>query len=425
MKKRALPALLAAAALLVTACSGGDESADPGPNETTAGGAAELSGDVVMWYPPIGGDIEREYWDGKIAEFKELHPDVNVEVEIIPWDGRGERMQTAINGRSTPDVTYALPADVYSWGSNGILTDMGPILEDQDKYLPNAIEAVTYDGTLYGAPALMGITTTIYVKPVWDAIGVEEADYPKTWEEVKEYAPQLKEAGYYVTQYDASPTMTLNGTFYPLLWSAGGTVLNEDVSAATLNGEEGVRAMEFAKWLVDGEYTPVDALTQDLPVETSPIARKEVAMLFSRSVASLTQNGLAPEELVIGQPLADAESYGYGNVGTWVLFESSENKEAAAAWINWLNTPENMNQFLPTRSQYSVRTDVTGLYEEGTLDAALEPFLSMGMTEPRSPHASEIMNIIKPHHQAILLGQKSVQEGLDDAAAEIDAVLDR
>ncbi|OYN92378.1 ABC transporter substrate-binding protein [Parenemella sanctibonifatiensis] len=409
----------AAGGLALTACGGGSASEIPAPSSDPD----TLSGSVTVWFPPIGGDIERPYWDEQINKFNGIYPNVEVAVEIIPWDSRGERMSTAIKGKTTPDITYALPADIYNWGAGGILVPLDEVVADKDKYLPNGLETMSYDGTLYGAPTVMGMTTTLHVKPVWDAVGVSPEDYPTTFDEVKEIAPKLKEQGYYITQYEAAPTMTLNGSFYPLLWSAGGTVLNEDGTAAALNGPEGLRALEFAKWLVDGDHTPKDALTQQLPVETSPIAQKKVAMLFSRSTASLLLNGLTLEELVVAEPLADKRAAGYGNVGAWVIFKESQNKDAAAAWINFQNQPDNLREFLPPRNQQSPRTDVTDLYEEGTPEAALEPMMDLGVTEPKSPKATEIMGIIKPEVQAALLGQKEPQAALDAAAAQIDAAL--
>ncbi|MGA4506987.1 ABC transporter substrate-binding protein [Propionibacteriaceae bacterium G1746] len=408
-----------AGGMALTAC--GSDSGSDVPASTSD--PSTLSGSITVWYPPIGGDIERPYWDAQIKKFNAAYPNVKVSVEIIPWDSRGERMSTAIKGKTTPDLTYALPADIYNWGSGGLLVPLDDVLADKDKYLPNALSTMTYDGKLYGAPTVMGLTTTLHVKPVWDAMGIDAANYPKTFDEVKELAPKLKEKGYYITQYDAAPTMTLNGSFYPLLWSAGGTVLNEEGTKATLNGSEGLRALEFAKWLVDGGHTPKDALTQQLPVETSPIAQKKVAMLFSRSTASLLLNGLKLDELVVAEPLADAKSAGYGNVGAWVIFNESKNKQAAAAWFNFQNTPENLKEFLPPRNQQSPRSDVTGLYKEGTPEAVLSTMMDKGVTEPKSPKATEIMGIIKPEVQAALLGQKEPQKALDDAAAKIDAAL--
>lgn len=434
MKRKLATVLLCATALAVSACSGSgdtptnDTANPPGGSDPTSGSPggqdpADVSGDVTMWYPPIGGDIERQYWDDQIAKFKEDYPDVNVNVEIIPWDSRGERLKTAIAGGSTPDVTYALPSDVYSWADGGVLADMSGVVADQDQYYPNALQAMSYDGTLYAAPALMGVLPTVYVKPVWDAMGVEPDDYPTTWEGVREWAPKLKEKGYYLTQYDAAPTMTLNGSFYQLLWSNGGRVLSEDLKSVEVNNEAGVEALEFVKWLVDNDYTPSDALTQALPVETSPIAKGEVAMLFSRSIESLTQNGVPIEDIVIKAPLENKQSTSYGNVAGWVIFEDSDNKEAAAAWINWINQPENLKEFLPPRNQHSARTDVADLYDEGSLEAQVAALLEHGTIEPASPGATEIMNLLKPHLQAALLGQEDAQTALDDAAAEIERVI--
>lgn len=413
MKRNLAVATGLAAALVLSACGSGGSSEEGG-------------GEVTMWYSPIAEDIEREYWDGMIKDFMAEHPDVDVSVEIVPWEARTERMQTAFVGNTEPDVTYVLPADVYTYGSQGAFADVSDVIaEDTDDFLPNALDALTYDGTPYGVPTLMGMSSTIYVKQVWDAIGVKPDDYPTTFDEVREFAPRLKEAGYYVTQYDAAPTMTLNGSFYPLLWSSGGRVLNEDATEATINSPAGLEALEFVKWLVDNEYTPKAALTADLPVETSPIAQGKVAMLFSRSVASLTLYGLTDDQLYVGAPTANTESTSYGNVGGYALSADSADNEAAKEWIQFITSPENLEEFLPPRNQLSPRMSVTGLYEDGSNNARLQQWLDRGIVEPAHQAATEIMDVIKPHIQAALLGKTEPQAALDAAAKEIDGALAR
>ncbi|TDE92788.1 extracellular solute-binding protein [Occultella glacieicola] len=424
MRSKTLIAAGLAAVFGLAACSSGDDDETGGGGGET-GGDGTLSGEVTMWYPPIAGDAEREFWDAKIAEFTEMHPDVEVTVEIVPWDGRAERLQTGIAGNTTPDVTYVLPSDVYSYGSQGIFTDVSSIIaEDSDDFLPNALETLSVDGTLYAVPTLVGMSTTIYVRDVWDAVGISEEDYPTTFEEVRELAPMLADEGYYITQYDAAPSMTLNGSFYPLLWASGGRVLNAD-GEVTVNGPEAIEALDFISFLVDNDYTPRDALTTDLPVETSPIARGEVAMLFARSVASLTQYGLTEEQLVVGPPIENTESTSYGNVGGYALFEGSADNEAAHEWIRFVTSPAFLAEFLPERDQLSPRLSVTDLYPEDSPNAQLAQYLDRGIVDPQAPGGTEIMNVLKPAVQSVLLGQAEPQAAMDGAAEEIEGVLAR
>ncbi len=423
MKNRAAIAVGLASVLALAACGSGDDGGGESLGSTSDDGA--ITGEVTMWYPPIAGEGEREFWDTKIAEFNEEYPDVNVTVEIVPWDGRAERLQTGIAGNTTPDVTYVLPADVYSYGNEGIFADVSEIIAaEQDDFVPSALATMSLNGALYAVPTLVGMSTTIYVRDVWDAIGVAEEDYPTTFEEVREYAPILKEEGYYITQYDAAPTMTLNGSFYPMLWASGGRVLDEN-GQVTVNGPEAIEALEFLTWLVDNDYTPHDALTTDLPVETSPIARGEVGMLFARSVNSLTQYGVTEEQLVVGPPIANTESTSYGNVGGYALFAESADNAAAHEWIRYITSPDFLEEFLPERDQLSPRVSVTDLYPEGSPNAELEQYLDRGIVDPQAPRGTEIMNTLKPAIQSVLLGQAEPQAALDSAAEEIEGILAR
>src|SRR5699024_7010961 len=160
-----------------------------------------------------------------------------------------------------------------------------------------------------------------------------------------------------------------------------------------------LEALDFVKWLVDNDYTPRDALTTDMPVETSPIARDEVAMLFARSVASLTQYGLTEEQLVVGPPIENTEAISYGNVGGYALFAEAADNAAAKEWIRFITSPEFLEEFLPDRDQLSPRASVTDLYPEGSPNAELVQYMDRGIVGPQVQGASEIMDVIKPHLQ--------------------------
>jgi multiple sugar transport system substrate-binding protein len=416
MYKRSMAALAISTALAlgVVACAG-----DSGKRE----GGETLKGTVTMWVPPTGGDAQAEqgYWNKSIEGFKKVYPDVSVKVEVIPWEGRGERLTTAVAGRTTPDVAYMLPTDVANYGDMRVLEDVsGVIAEDRADFRPNALEALTVNGVLSGVPTLMSVTTTMFNKDVLNALGVKP---PETWDDVRQVAEKAKAAGYYTTQYEGAPSQTLNGSFYPLLWQAGGDLLNEEKTEAAFNGKEGREALEFVKWLVDNGYTPRDSVTSALPVETSPVANGKVLMVISRSLASMTSNGLAKEDILIAPPLKNAKQASYGTVAGFSIFKQSKNKPASEAWVKWITSPDQMREFLPPRNAHSPRLSVGDLYEPGSLqfaDGEQLDYMTIGLNIPK---ATKIMEILKPHLQSALLGKVEPQAALDAAAKEVNSLL--
>jgi multiple sugar transport system substrate-binding protein len=423
MRRRKAPALAMAGALVlsaVAACSGAGESA------TIPDDPADASGTVTMWINPINEAIEDTYWEPVVAAFEEDYPNVDVEVVIQPWENRDEQLTTAIAGNEGPDVVYLIPDQIPQYAGTNSLADVSDVIaDDREEFLPNALEAMSYDDTLYGVPLLMSVTSVIANKNVLADAGISEP--PTTWDEALADAAKLKQAGYYLTEYDASPDSTLNQTFYPFLWQAGGSVLSEDGSEATINSSEGVRALEFIKQLVDEGYVPKDPLTTLPQPDQSVLCTGEAALAFARSVTELEAcPGFDAADWVVAPPLKDVTSVDYGAVGGLSVLATSDNQGAAKAWVQWLSAPERIKDFNATHHYYSPRESTGNLFADEPLVGEAYEYLDLmkpGVTDAPSPR--ELQDAIKPDLQAALLGSKDVEEALDDAADTINEQLAR
>ena len=410
-------ALAGILATVATSCgSSGNEAVPQNPDE--------VSGKVTMWIYPIGGDLENTWWQPKVAEFKKKFAKVDVEVVVQPWANRDEQLTTAIAGGKAPDVVYLIPDQVSQYADTGALADVSDVIaKDKDDFRPNALQAMTYEDKLYGVPLLMSVTTTMVNKKAMEAAGITAI--PQTWDDLLAAAPKLKAKGYYATTYQADPTATLNLSFYPLLWQAGGEVLSEDGKKAVFNSEAGVKALEFVKKLVDGGFTPKEALTAVQPVETSPFGQGKVGLTISTASSDLSAYKLPRENYEIGAPLKDVKAVGYGTVGGLAVLDSAKDAAAAKAWVQWVTSTDQMKEFDKSRKYFPPRKSVGALFDDDALAGAEEKYLDDMRPGVISPQGRALMDLIKPHLQAALLGKVAPKEALDAAAQEVDALLAR
>ena len=89
----------------------------------------------------------------------------------------------------------------------------------------------------------------MYNKTILTKAGISTP--PETWDEIKAAAPKIKAAGFSTLDYSASPEATLNLSFYPLLWQAGGKVFADDGKTVAFNQAPGLEALTFLKGLWD------------------------------------------------------------------------------------------------------------------------------------------------------------------------------
>lgn len=410
-------AVVAGLTLFLAGC-GGDDA-----DEAASGDPGSVEGKVVFWTYPIGATGEDSFWTPVVDRFNEEYPDVEVEVIVQPFQGREEQLTTSLAGGEAPDVVYFNPDFVPRFVEEGFLEPVADVIEDDvDDFRQAGLDAMTYDGELYGVPWLMGVNTMICITTVLEAAGVE---CPKTWDDALAIAPAVKDAGYYLTQYEGAIEVTLNGTFYQTLRTAGGEVLNEDMTEAAFNGPEGVRALELLRELAENEYVPQQSLTVLEPFEQTAAGLGEVAFMPYSGVAAVS-NILDPAILEVGPPIEDAAQSTNGTVGGLSIFNTSENLPAAKAWVDFLTSEAEMESFLTAAGGYhSPRASITGLFDDNPKIAAQEEYLDLVWPGLLHPQAREIMDLISPHVQAAILGRAEPQAALDAAADEVNGLLDR
>ncbi|QOR71140.1 sugar ABC transporter substrate-binding protein [Ruania alkalisoli] len=406
--------LATSALLLVAACGGGSD-------EPAGGGATdpeEVSGTVTFWPYPFGGVNEASWWEPHIEAFNEEYPDVEIDLQMQAYSGREESLVTSLSGGTEPDVVYFNPDFIPKYAVEDLLLPLDDTRDDWDQFHDSALNAMSYDGTLYGAPQLVSVSTNFCNVAIMDEVGVE---CPTTWDELREIAPAVQDAGYYVTNYYG--TVNLNASFYQYLWQAGGEVLNEDMTEATFNSPEGLRALEFIKEMADNGWIPNEELATIPPFEQSEGGQGNVAYNGGGSVSSV-QDILGEDAIETAPPMQDVESVIGGTVGGWSIFNTTDAPEASQAWVRYLTDVEFLDEFLPASNRfYSPRMDTAQLYTDNPALAVGAEYVPDMRAAVQHPAAREIIDIVMPHIQSVLLEGTDPQEALDAAAEEVNRIL--
>lgn len=378
---------------------------------------------VTMWTYPIIYDeaANQAYWSDLVERFEAEHPGVSVRVETYPWSNRDASLATAIGAGKGPDVVYLLPDQLPKYA--GSIEPLDPHLPDGARadYTDLALEAVSYEGQVLGAPILTSANPLVCDRRAFEAIGADA--YPETWADLAELGPRLAEEGYYATSYSGDTQQTLNLTFYPLLWQAGGEVFAEDGESVAFHDEAGVRALTFLAELVDAGYTDRDLVTTTPELEQTPVARGEVACTWQNTPMDVAAFW-GPENTVVLPPLGDAERVGYGTVGALSMLEGADT-EVASDWINFVAETENITELQRLSGNFPARASGGELYPDDELMSAVGDSLELMDPGPLHDRAREVMGVLAPQIQDALLGGASPREALDRAAEAAQVQLDR
>ncbi|WP_042146656.1 sugar ABC transporter substrate-binding protein [Paucisalibacillus sp. EB02] len=411
MKKFSLLFLLLGFLLVMAACS------DDASNDAEG----EVGGEITVWVHPYTGDAEKEeeMWNTIVKRFQEDH-DAEVNIEVIPWANRDQKILTALAANNGPDVFYAIPDQMPQYANEGMLLELDPYLEDFDlsDFVDTALVSTKWQDKTYGLPILQEAYTFFYNKEVIEAIGEDPENLPATWEDFEAWAEKAKEQGFYATTFQGGGSM--NGTLYPYLWQAGGEVLTQD-DEVLINNEAGVEAFSFINKMYENGWIPEDSITA---MEHDAIWNSGKMLAVLGSGISLTNMQSSGEiDFIIGPPLQNKEQVTYGTVGMFVIPSNTDNPATAAEFVKVLTNADNQRTFNEVTQYIPTRESAKDIFEEQPYLAQLASYTQYALPGVIHPKGRDIMPMIQAELQTMMEGKKTPQEAADSAAEAIEGAV--
>jgi multiple sugar transport system substrate-binding protein len=411
MRKVALAGLVAALGVTLAGCGGSGSGADKST--------------VTLWMYPVIGDqaAGQAFWAKIEKDFEAGNAAVDLKIDQQPWEGRQEKITTALASKKGFDLVVLGPDQIPQYAQQGVLAPLDDVVAaGKASFLPSALTALSVEGKLYGVPIYQTITAPIYNKKAFADAGVTE--FPQTWEAMKAAAPKLAADKIAVLDYPGAPEVSLNQSFYPLLWGNGGTVFAADGKTVAFNDPAGVEALQFLLDLQKLGGLPENAATKKNDIEGGALAGGKTAVYHAATALQADQLGAAigADNVGIGLPLENTKKVAFGIPGGLVLAKHSPNAEAAKKFAAYLSSAKVSADLAKESGFFPARTDAT---VPGASPAVQEFAKSLEFAFPGDTHpmARQVMALIAPEIQAALLGKKDAKTALDDAAAEADSLL--
>ena len=198
---------------------------------------------VRMWTSPLLAELrDFEVYSEFEKAFEREYPNIDVEVEMIPWQRRMEKIITAVAGDRAPDCAYMAMDFMPRLVELGALKPVNSYLtaEELADYHASVVDAVTLNGEMYLLPMDRSIVAAIYNKDLLQKAGLDPEKPPQTWDEVRTVAEKCTrdtDGDGQIDQWGFGYILggeSLNLTFWPLLWQAGGEVVTSDSKRVAL-----------------------------------------------------------------------------------------------------------------------------------------------------------------------------------------------
>jgi len=399
--------------------------------------------------PPPAGVTTITVWDyygtatpfqpEMIAAFEQENPNIKVKYESLDWDAMFEKLSVAMTTGTPPDVATVDMTWVPTWASLGAFADLGPMSGGQVNGVPlneafseGAVEAMTFEGQTVVMLEDFDVYCLYYRADVFEEKGLE---VPTTWAQLVEVGQQLVED----TDGNGVPDRYLYGIFpdafrwAQFLYENDATILNEDNTQAVFNSPEGVEATQFIVDMVNEYHIAFDIGEEEA---ITPIKDGRMAMFSDGPYMMGVIKDGAPEMegmwKVAPHPYSKQPSSYLGGTGLAIPARAA-NKEAAWTFVEFAMRVDNA---IGVYTGSGAAPGLKAALESPEVSAA-DPYFGGQVTMPLFLQATEtahhfpyvrqwneMYDIIDDMMGSAMLEQKTVQQALDDAVVEINALLE-
>ncbi len=349
---RAVIALLVVLAL--TSCQSG-------PSATSAGdtGSVDDGTTITMWTRAPTATFSQTLIDAYNAGHKN-----KVQLTVFPADSYQQKVGTAAGAKQLPDVLAADVVYAPNYAAKGVYLDITARvnqLQFKAALAPAHMKAANYQGKNYAVPHDIDLSAVFYNKVLFTKAGLDPAKPPATLDEIVAAAKKIQGLGGDVSGYffgGACPGCQLF-TSWPMIWASGGTVLNEQGTASTIDNPVAAKVYSVLRRLYDDKVVPASAKNESGPTWTQLFGEGKVGI---QPMGATALQGIkeGPDLQVGVAPIPGLTGGSSSFVGGDVLGISANSRHAAAAWdfISWTLSENAQVESVAKSKNITVRSDL-------------------------------------------------------------------
>ncbi|WP_237067932.1 extracellular solute-binding protein [Microbulbifer guangxiensis] len=124
---------------------------------------AQESRELLLWHGYRGA--ERQALESLLADYNRLHPDVPVRALAVPFGSFPDKLSAALPRGQGPDLFIFAHDRIGGWSKTGqMIAPVASLLSPEvlGRFPANLLDAMTYEGQLYGLPLNFKSTALIY-----------------------------------------------------------------------------------------------------------------------------------------------------------------------------------------------------------------------------------------------------------------------
>lgn len=345
---RNLLGLILLIAVVLVACSRGEDKPSPSASDNPGGSPAQSQ------TPAKKTEIQYWYWlddsanniiEQLIQEFNSANDDIQVVGRLIPFNDFQQTLINSVASDDAPDVSKFKDWWIGQFVDSGLLEPLDEYTKtwehasDIDEVFWKTGKTVDPNSPVYMMPHQYITFYLYYRKDLFEEAGLQP---PKTLDDFLQAAIALTDPA--KQQYGFAYRGGGGGQdqWYAFMLANGARMVDEQGNII-INNEDGVRANQ---WYTDlykvHKVTPPTAMTDSYAQIMAGFQAGTTAMMAHHIGSYETLYAALGDKLgVVPMPQRDPDNPAtMGTMTGNVIFKSSKNKEAAWRFLSWLSGPE-------------------------------------------------------------------------------------
>lgn len=382
---------------------------------------------INFWHHYSAQSAENEtLMNDLIPKFESENPGIKVNAVSHEWAELHDKILVSASSQSLPDVARLDIAWLPEFEQMGVLValdqEMPDFAEVAGALLDSALSTANIGGSYYALPLNTNSKILFYNTAMLEAAGVE---VPTTMDEWVEAVRKLSGTNANGQQIWGWNEPALSGwNICPFIWSFGGSLTDEEQTVATgyINSPETVKAVEtFAMLVQEGALTGFNS--GDIPM-TDGFGTGRYAMMLEGPWKTAELAGAYPD-VAYGTAYMPAGEGGSISVlgGEDIAMFNTANREAAWKFMQFM-TGEYAETAMAKCGQIPVNK--AALESDTVKNADYAPFIQAIETAKARPTVaawSEMDNELTNAMTAVVNGEKTAQEAMDELAVVFDELL--
>lgn len=359
-----------------------------------------------------------------IAVFEEKNPDVKIDVRLTGFNDYFTQLATQIAGGNPPDVFEMNMENFLAYMLRGATADLTDLIADRGAYSEGTLAACSKDGKLYAVPMSFSTVVMFYNKALFDQAGVAYPTDDWTWADEQAAAEKIVAAGGEDVWGIYQP-ITYN-EFYKTAKANGGSLLNEDMTAFTLNTPENVEVL--------GQMIDRVRVSKVMPT-TEAMAGRGDWDLFTEGKLAMIHTGIwafptftekcaFDWDIVVEPGIQQKATHFFANVNC--VSVDSKQKEAAARFIDAMGSDPDIVQLrldagweLPTIADQAKLSQYLEVTPPANRKAVFES-MDYAATPPALKEQAAVAEIIDSYLKPMEMNDMSAQDALDACQKQLE-----